>query len=217
MALNPSKEAILKRIRQAYTHRNNLPAEPNFTTDIYSKSEESDLSILFAQNFIKHKGEFYFIEDEASFANEFALVMEQRGFKNNIYVWEKSIIDLIQNPTFELKTSEQDFVQADIGITSCEHLIARTGSILVSSATESGRRLSIYPHIHIVIARVSQIVYDISHALAQLRVKYPNKLPSMISLETGPSRTADIEKTLVLGAHGPKELILFLIDDVESN
>jgi L-lactate dehydrogenase complex protein LldG len=217
MALNPSKEAILKRIRQAYTHRNNLPTEPNFTTDIYSKSEETDLSILFAQNFIKHKGEFYFIENESSFANEFAQVMDQRGFKENVFVWEKSIIELIQNPTFELKTSEQDFVQAEVGITSCEYLVARTGSILVASGTESGRRLSIYPHVHIVIARVSQIVYDIQHALSNLRVKYPNKLPSMISLETGPSRTADIEKTLVLGAHGPKELILFLIDDVESN
>jgi L-lactate dehydrogenase complex protein LldG len=37
--------------------------------------------------------------------------------------------------------------------------------------------------------------------------------PSMVSLTTGPSRTADIEKTLVLGAHGPKEIILFFIDD----
>jgi L-lactate dehydrogenase complex protein LldG len=46
-----------------------------------------------------------------------------------------------------------------------------------------------------------------------VQTKYPTLLPSMINMITGPSRTADIEKTLVLGAHGPKELMLFLIED----
>jgi L-lactate dehydrogenase complex protein LldG len=52
--------------------------------------------------------------------------------------------------------------------------------------------------------------------LAFVQKKYGDKLPSMISLVTGASRTADIEKTLVLGAHGPKELVLFLIDDGQA-
>jgi L-lactate dehydrogenase complex protein LldG len=42
--------------------------------------------------------------------------------------------------------------------------------------------------------------------------RYGDQLPSMISMISGPSRTADIEKTLVLGAHGPKELVLFLVE-----
>ena len=49
-----------------------------------------------------------------------------------------------------------------------------------------------------------------------MKKKYPDNYPSMISLITGPSRTADIEKTLVMGAHGPKELYVFLIEDNES-
>ena len=49
--------------------------------------------------------------------------------------------------------------------------------------------------------------------LSKLKKKYNGKLPSMISTITGPSRTADIEKTLVMGAHGPKEVYVFLIDD----
>jgi L-lactate dehydrogenase complex protein LldG len=53
--------------------------------------------------------------------------------------------------------------------------------------------------------------------MAFITKKYGNKLPSMISMITGASRTADIEKTLVMGAHGPKELVLFLIDDVPSS
>jgi L-lactate dehydrogenase complex protein LldG len=95
-------------------------------------------------------------------------------------------------------------------------LIERTGSILVSSRQSAGRRLGIYPPVHIVVASVSQIVPDIKDGLGFIRKKYGNKLPSMISLVTGASRTADIEKTLVMGAHGPRELVLFLIDDAKA-
>ena len=65
-----------------------------------------------------------------------------------------------------------------------------------------------------MVARASQLVPDIKDGLNLLRGKYEGKMPSMISLVSGPSRTADIEKTLVLGAHGPKQLVLFLIDDL---
>jgi L-lactate dehydrogenase complex protein LldG len=212
MALNPSKEAILKRIRQGLTRRNPLPPEPNFSTDIYSRSEESDLSIVFASQFIHHKGEFYFVENKKELEIQLAQLAKNRNFQH-IYVWEKSLIDLFSNSDISFETSEKDFSLAGVGITTCEALIARTGSALISSATLSGRRLAIYPHIHVVIAKTSQIVYDIKDGLELIRQKYGNALPSMICLETGPSRTADIEKTLVLGAHGPKELIVFLIDD----
>ena len=76
----------------------------------------------------------------------------------------------------------------------------------------AGRRLSIYPPVHIVLAYTSQIVLDIKDGLKLLKEKYEGSLPSMISNVTGPSRTADIEKTLVLGAHGPKELFVFLLE-----
>jgi L-lactate dehydrogenase complex protein LldG len=72
--------------------------------------------------------------------------------------------------------------------------------------------LSIYPHVHIVIAFTSQLVLDLKDAFKLLKVKYPETTPTMISNITGPSRTADIEKTLVLGAHGPKELYVFLLE-----
>ena len=76
----------------------------------------------------------------------------------------------------------------------------------------AGRRLSIYPPVHIVLAYTSQLVPDLKDAFALLKSKYGNQIPSMITNVTGPSRTADIEKTLVLGAHGPKELFVFLLD-----
>jgi L-lactate dehydrogenase complex protein LldG len=64
-----------------------------------------------------------------------------------------------------------------------------------------------------VVAFAHQIVPEFIDAFDVIRERYQGEMPSMISTITGPSRTADIEKTLVLGAHGPKEIVLFLLQD----
>ena len=94
----------------------------------------------------------------------------------------------------------------DAGITECDALIAQTGSILVTSRSAGGRALSVLPPHHIVIARREQLLADLPDAFALLESKYAADYPSFISLITGPSRTGDIERILVLGAHGPKRL-----------
>src|SRR5690606_3670257 len=129
-----------------------------------------------------------------------------------MYAWEPNIQDLLAQYDFPIYISDQGFMEAEVGITGCEALIARSGSILVSNGTAAGRRLGIYPHVHIVIAYTSQLVWDIKDGLAFVAERYGDRLPSMINLVTGPSRTADIEKTLVMGAHGPKNLYLFLLE-----
>ena len=95
------------------------------------------------------------------------------------------------------------------GFIKCEALVARLGSVLTSSALNNGRQLNISPEHQIIYANREQLVYDIKDAINLLRSKY-SKLPSMISFATGPSRTADIEKTLILGAHGPKMLTIII-------
>jgi L-lactate dehydrogenase complex protein LldG len=101
--------------------------------------------------------------------------------------------------------------EVEVGITGCEFLIAHTGSALVSSAQKGGRQMFVYPPVHIIIASKNQLVDYLDKAYSGIRDKYKNDLPSQITLITGPSRTADIEKTLVLGAHGPRELRVFLV------
>ena len=88
--------------------------------------------------------------------------------------------------------------------------------MLVSAATGSGRRLSIYPDQHLVLARPSRVVAEIGDALRLMQERYGAGMPSMVSLTSGPSRTADIEKTLVLGAHGPRRIGLFLLEEGDS-
>jgi L-lactate dehydrogenase complex protein LldG len=92
-------------------------------------------------------------------------------------------------------------------------LVAHLGSVLVSSAQISGRRLNVFPETHIVVADQSQLTDYLDSALEKLQNKYKNELPSLISNITGPSRTADIEKTLVMGMHGPKTLIVIISEE----
>jgi L-lactate dehydrogenase complex protein LldG len=107
---------------------------------------------------------------------------------------------------------DKDALEAsDAGLTECELLVAQTGSVCVTGPSSGGRVLSVLPPHHIVIARRSQILTDLTEAYATLAAKYRDNYPSMISFITGPSRTGDIERILVLGAHGPKRLTILLL------
>lgn len=99
----------------------------------------------------------------------------------------------------------------DVGISECDALIAQTGSVLVSSRNAGGRALSVLPPHHVVLARRQQLLADLPAAFALLKSKYNSNYPSLISFITGPSRTGDIERILVLGAHGPKKLTILCI------
>ena len=99
----------------------------------------------------------------------------------------------------------------DAGITECDALIAQTGSVLVTSRSAGGRSLSVLPPHHVVLARREQLLRDLPAAFELLKKKYAANYPSMISFITGPSRTGDIERILVLGAHGPKKLTIICV------
>lgn len=99
----------------------------------------------------------------------------------------------------------------DAGITGCEALIAQTGSVLVSGPGCGGRALSVLPPHHVVLATPDQLLPDLLAGFDHLRACYGEKLPSFFSFITGASRTGDIERILVLGAHGPKRLTVLLI------
>ena len=102
----------------------------------------------------------------------------------------------------------QEMERCDAGITECDALIAQTGGVAVTSRSAGGRALSVLPPHHVVVARREQLVADLPSAFAFLQQKYAPDFPSMISFITGPSRTGDIERILVLGAHGPKKLTI---------
>jgi L-lactate dehydrogenase complex protein LldG len=205
------KERMLKQIRKALIEKTDNPyPRLEESGPIYKPSDEL-LEILFAQEFTKINGQFLFCEDKEQCILDLQQLIVERKW-TELFCWENSLAWLKENIK-DIQQTDVNFEQANVGITTCDALVARTGSILITNASEAGRRLSIYPHIHIVIAYTSQLYEDIADAITFIQNSYSEKLPSMISTTTGPSRTADIEKTLVLGAHGPREIFVILIDD----
>jgi L-lactate dehydrogenase complex protein LldG len=97
----------------------------------------------------------------------------------------------------------------DVCVTLAELVVAQTGSVLISSDC-GGRGATVVAPVHIVLAEMEQLVPELETALAQ--AYGPASRNSYLSLITGSSRTADIEKILVMGAHGPKRLIVILAE-----
>ena len=105
-----------------------------------------------------------------------------------------------------------DLEKVPVSITTCDALIAQTGSIFLTSKSCGGRAISILPPHHIVLATKEQLLSDLPAAYKYMQEKYADGYPSMMTLVTGPSRTGDIERILVLGAHGPRKLTVILIE-----
>lgn len=105
--------------------------------------------------------------------------------------------------------SGREFGAFGAGISEADMLVARSGSVLLRSTTAGGRRLSVLPELHLVVARADMLVRTLAPWLSTI-AKDPGW--SFAGIITGPSRTADIEKILVLGAHGPKRIVVIVID-----
>ena len=207
-----AKKNILKKIRKALTQSTPLPFPGRKEQDEVVLPQDKELELQFAEEFSKLQGKFVFCLN----TDELLLHLTQlAGHEKwtSIYCSEKVLQQLFTanafpfNPALALK-------DADASITRCECLVARTGTIVMSAAQQDGRTSGVYAPVHVCIAYTNQLVYDVHDAFDLLRTKYGDQLPSLINFASGPSRTADIEKTLVVGVHGPKEVYVFLVDDL---
>lgn len=212
MEESTSREKILKKIRNALISSTDTPY-PNldYDPDVFNRTGDS-LEIQFATALNAAAGKFIYCENDGEFVHKLQYLIKDKSWEN-IYCGEPRVAELLKQGEIPFETGHEKLRTTRAGVTQCEFLIARLGSILVSSAQLSGRRSFAYPDTHIVLGYTSQLVDDIKDALKEMKVKYKTGLPSMMTLITGPSRTADIEKTLVMGAHGPKELFVFLVED----
>lgn len=206
-----SREKVLKKIRNASISKTDNPyADIDFTSPVFQPITES-LDLTFAQEFSRIAGKFVYCEDQKEFAESLKAVLESHGL-NNIYCPETALCKLLESAQIPFEHRESELLNARASLGTCEFLVARLGSVMVSSRQASGRRMVVYPEIHCVYATPDQLVPDLADALAGIKERYAGHMPSMISVISGPSRTADIEKTLVMGAHGPKDIYVFLVE-----
>lgn len=198
-----ARENILNKIKKALATPVPLPFPSANSDEQVFHAAAGELEIIFAEAFTKLQGKFIFCVDEDEMKEKLHQLISAKEW-TKIYCNETRWNDAFSN-TIALSS-------CDASITRCEFLVARTGTIVLSSAQESGRTVSVYAPIHICIAYTHQLVYDVKDALQKIKEKYNNGIPSFITFASGPSRTADIEKTLVTGVHGPKEVYLFLVE-----
>jgi len=236
MAAPDQRAEVFERIREALQrpapHRHaahssgahpapddGLPASDEFRDWLPSVGITLDEQIeLFARNADALKAEFF----QATTADDVVRQLAELARENN---WKRvathahplaagvaeklslSLPPLFTAPGYPVAELEQ----CDAAITGCDALVAQTGSVMVSAPGAGGRALSVLPPHHIVLARRGQMVPDLTAAFRRARELYAPDWPSFLSFITGPSRTGDIERILVLGAHGPKRLTIFLL------
>jgi L-lactate dehydrogenase complex protein LldG len=189
--LTPARENILARVRAALRVEAHRPAAPT-SAPVFPSVTNTEAR--FREEFLALKGEL--IENVGEFLKGFAKIATDEG-------------ELVRQGIGDGNASVRD---CELGVTSCDCLIAQTGSIVISTISAGDRALSVLPPTHLVIARRNQVVPDLAAAMALLRKRYDQRWPSALSVITGPSRTADIEKILVMGAHGPKRLAVYFAE-----
>ena len=107
-----------------------------------------------------------------------------------------------------------------VGVTACFAAVAETGTLMLHSGAAGPTRNNFLPDTHVVVLRASQMVAAYEDGWDKLRAAYSRDggfaMPRTVNFITGPSRTADIEQKIELGAHGPRRLHIVLIDDGEA-
>jgi len=146
-------------------------------------------------------GEVVRAEGAAVWANDSLLDAEEQGRLAG------------QIPGLAFEVTREGAEAARVGITEAGWGIANTGTLVMDAAPVARRLASTLPPIHVAIVPTGAIQPDMAAALARIS---PQRC-GYISMITGPSRTADIERVLTIGVHGPSRLIIIAVDDLRSD
>lgn len=239
MQTTSNRENILSSIRRAlaipaprpghHTAESKTQREPQFASTLPIMGQEPVSSWLplvgetwqqwrdlFAANSVDLKTEFIVCADENELDAQLNRLKTQNGW-TKIGVHRGELTDRAQS-VLNLQTlfvddgyDPHELERCDAGLTMCDALVAQTGSVVMSNPSAGGRVLSVLPPHHVVLARREQLLPDLPSAFELLQSKYGAAYPSLMGFITGPSRTGDIERILVLGAHGPKKLTVLVV------
>ena len=157
--------------------------------------------------------------------NNLAEILRQRNVKSLLYAPQTDIGQALENywenasgQALQLIPYENDIEQfketvfnVDAGITSAAGAIAETGALILWPSEKEPRLMSIVPSIHIAVLKADTIHNTLLDAMQ--KENWPERIPTNIVLVSGPSKTADIEMTLAFGVHGPKALIVLILED----
>ena len=125
-----------------------------------------------------------------------------------------SVTTVSHSPDRSRESLRSSIIAADIGLTGADYAVAETGSVIIMPRKGLSRLVSVVPPVHLALVRPEDLVESLDDLFLLRRLEYHDKggeMGSYLNFITGPSRTADIEQTLVVGVHGPKEVHLVLL------
>ncbi|MFY8021032.1 MAG: LutC/YkgG family protein [Bacteroidia bacterium] len=218
-----SKEKILKKLRQALNVKSkSLYQNIDFESNIYARSNEETQAETFVKRFTELGGQYVYCDNQFDCIDKLLDLIELRKWKH-LFSWEEEIQNLLNDSGIAHQQGRENIDKAQAAILGCEALIARTGSILVSSIRNS-RTMTIWPPVLVFIVKRSQLVADIKDGFQVLRNRYGRKTPSLFSLITGPANSSEIPAEIpgdlpkiIKGGMGSLEVVLFFIDDTRKD
>ncbi|MFW1677878.1 LutC/YkgG family protein [Pontibacter sp. JAM-7] len=140
--------------------------------------------------------------------------LQHQQFKQLVSASDNWINDLDWSPLGDIQRVQRVAQSGDrASLTGCMAGIAETGTLMLHSGNSSPTTLNFLPDCHLVVLRESQVVGSYEDAWQLLRKTHPDGMPRTVNMITGPSRSADIGQKLQMGAHGPCELVIFLLKE----
>jgi len=219
---NDARAEILQSIRSrlaesAVLNARRPPTLP-FAATVPFVSDERSLVETFKRQLESVGGHCIVVSDESELTTALKHVVgeiEANGLETRrVALSDSPLLGVIsrdleaQGRAIAITPSASDLFQFDVGITSAQAAIAETGTLVLEQARERNRLVSLLPPVHIAIVNAGDICATMSEAITRARKE--SDMSSAITFITGPSRTADIELTLTIGVHGPKELYVIV-------
>ena len=158
---------------------------------------------------------FMNVHEVSSPADAIETILDLIGEEKRILSWASDRIPLSDLPAAleaaGISIAEPKDGSVLVGITGVNAALAATGSLVLYSGVGQYRATSLLPDKHIAVVKTSQLLLDMETWAAQSKAEFTK--PANITVVTGPSKTADIAQTLILGAHGPRAVHIVLLPD----
>jgi len=218
-----TRETMMSRIREALADRKTQVLEMPAPPDVWPMEGLStdEMGGRFQKNLEAVKGEVVPCDSFDQALEKITVLLDELTVKS-IAVLDRPLsrkvaerLDgkkLVFAPADPADASPEELSTLDAGLVSPEYLIADTGSCLFAAPTAFDRLANYITPISIVVAEKSMLRENLSAVWKEMKPRLETATTGEFVIVTGPSRTADIEKILILGVHGPKRLIVFLID-----
>jgi L-lactate dehydrogenase complex protein LldG len=239
--MNGSRTEILGRIRRAIAipalehHHGHQPEITDIRKLFASDYQDPSLVERFRKEFSRVSGEMALCQDSESVIDTIKDLIQSSNFEvvaisrhalcNRLQLEEKLKAELPQvhfvneamdsESLVERNQLRERLSRVDLSVTGAEYLIADIGTIVTVANPQASREISLLPTAHLVVATPDQIYPNMAELFREIHEKHGETLPgSALTLITGPSRTADIEKVLIKGVHGPTRLLAIILDEV---